>query len=189
MPQILILYAHAMPHRSRVNRRMIAAARTLPGVAVQDLYETYPDFEIDVPHEQSLLAAADLVVLQHPLQWYGMPSLQKEWLDRVLEHNWAYGSRGGALAGKDFWLAVTTGGAGQAYSAEGEHGYPFPAFLPPYRQTALLCGMRWLEPLVMHGVRQADEEAIEAHAANYRDRLASYPAWADASAQSASTGD
>jgi glutathione-regulated potassium-efflux system ancillary protein KefF len=183
MSRILILFAYAMPHRSRVNRRMIEAARSVPGVTVCDLYESYPDFVIDVPREQALLEAADLLVLQHPLLWYGMPSLQKEWLDQVLQHDWAYGSRGAALAGKDFWLALSTGGLPDAYSATGEHGYPFAAFLPPYRQTAALCGMRWLEPLVMHGARQADEAAIAAHVEAYRARLASYPAWADAAAQ------
>jgi glutathione-regulated potassium-efflux system ancillary protein KefF len=164
---------------------MVDAARAIPGVTVVDLYETYPDFAIDVPREQALVEEADLLVLQHPLQWYGMPSLQKEWFDQVLEHNWAYGSRGAALAGKHFWLSVTTGGQSDAYSEAGEHGYPFEAFLPPYRQTALLCGMRWLEPLVMHGSRQAEEAAITAHVNAYRDRLAAYPAWASASADTA----
>ncbi|MBK4733922.1 glutathione-regulated potassium-efflux system oxidoreductase KefF [Noviherbaspirillum pedocola] len=174
MPRMLILYAHAMPHYSRVNRRMIERASTIPGVTVNDLYETYPDFVIDVQREQALVEAADLIVMQHPVQWYGMPALQKEWLDTVLEHNWAYGSRGAALAGKDFWLAVTTGSAEGAYSLEGEHGHPFEAFLPPYRQIAQLCGMRWLDPLVLHGARQADEAAIEAHVTRYCDALATY---------------
>ena len=175
MSRILILYAHSAPHRSRVNRRMIAAAASLPGVTVSELYELYPDFVIDVEREQSLLAQADLVVMQHPIQWYGMPSLQKEWLDQVLEHGWAYGSAGHALAGKHFLLAVTTGGTPQAYSGHGEHGYPFSVFLPPYRQTAALCGMRWVEPLVMHGARQADEAAVAAHVEAYRSLLAGFP--------------
>jgi glutathione-regulated potassium-efflux system ancillary protein KefF len=180
MPRILILYAHSAPHRSRVNRRMIAAAQEVADVTICDLYESYPDFVIDIAGEQEQLARADLLVLQHPLQWYGMPALQKEWLDQVLEHNWAYGSKGRALAGKDLWLAVTTGGTQDAYSSAGEHGYPIDAFLPPYRQTATLCGMRWLEPLVMHGSRQADEAVVAAHVETYRARLSSYPAWANA---------
>jgi glutathione-regulated potassium-efflux system ancillary protein KefF len=167
---------------------MIESARLIPGVTVNDLYETYPDFVIDVQREQALVEAADLVVLQHPLQWYGMPALQKEWLDEVLEHNWAYGSRGGALTGKDFWLAVTTGSAEEAYTAEGEHGQPFTAFLPPYRQIALLCGMRWLEPLVMHGSRGANDAAIEAHVARYCAALAAYPGSARAPDRFASAG-
>ena len=176
MSRVLVLYAHSAPHASRVNRKMIAAARALPDVTVNELYELYPDFVIDIEREQALLAEAELIVLQHPIQWYGMPSLQKEWLDQVLEHGWAYGKNGNALAGKHFLLAVTTGGEPDAYSAAGEHGYPFEAFLPPYRQTAVLCRMQWLEPLVLHGARRADEAAVASHVEAYRQFLADFSA-------------
>jgi len=178
MSRILILYAHAAPHASRVNRRMIAAARAVPGVTVSELYESYPDFVIDVEREQELLAGAELIVMQHPIQWYGMPSLQKEWLDQVLESGWAHGRGGTALAGKHFLLAATTGGSAQSYGLHGEHGHPFSAFLPPYRQTAVLCGMRWLAPLVLHDARHAGEEAVAAHVDSYQRLLAGYPATA-----------
>jgi putative NADPH-quinone reductase len=171
MSRVLVLYAHAAPQASRVNRRMIEAVTSLPDVTVNELYELYPDFVIDVAREQSLLAAAELVVMQHPIQWYGMPSLQKEWLDQVLEHGWAYGKNGNMLAGKRFMRALTTGGGVDAYGVHGEHGYPLAAFLPPYRQTALLCKMRWLEPLVLHGARQADDATVAAHVETYRRLL------------------
>src|SRR3954452_7620819 len=103
-PSILVLYAHPAPHRSRINRLLADTARSLPRVQLHDLYETYPDFHIDVQHEQALLSTADLIVFQHPIQWYGMPSLLKEWVDMVLEQGWAYGRGGTALHGKDFWL-------------------------------------------------------------------------------------
>ena len=54
-PRILVLYAHPAPHRSRINSRLAEAARALEGVLVHDLYETYPDFFIDVRREQALL--------------------------------------------------------------------------------------------------------------------------------------
>jgi putative NADPH-quinone reductase len=179
--RILVVYAHSTHHRSHVNRRMIDAVRMLPNVIVHDLYETYPDFLIDVRREQEALAKCDLVVLQHPLQWYSMPSLMKEWLDVVLEHGWAYGHEGHALKGKDFLLSVTTGGPQKAYTREGYHHRPFTEFLPPYQQTAFLCGMRWQEPLVFHGARIADDNAVAAHVQTYVQRLSSYPAWSGAS--------
>lgn len=179
-PRILILYAHPSPHMSRVNRRMIDVAHAVPNVLVHDLYETYPDFHIDVHHEQMLMADADLIVFQHPVQWYSMPSLLKEWVDAVLEDGWAYGPGGTALNGKDFWLVASTGGVHESYETGGYHQYPFDAFLPPYRQTVALCGLRWLEPLILHGARQIDEAAVEAHVADYLNRLRTYPAWAAA---------
>ncbi|MDB5761242.1 MAG: kefK [Herminiimonas sp.] len=176
-PRILILYAHPAPHRSRVNRRLVEAARSVPNVLLHDLYETYPDFDIDVPREQALLADADLVVFQHPIQWYGMPALLKEWVDLVLELGWAYGPGGTALQNKDYWLVATAGGAHESYRENGHHRHPFSAFLPPFRQTAELCGMRWLPPFILHGARQVDDETVATHIAHYRERLVTYPDW------------
>jgi glutathione-regulated potassium-efflux system ancillary protein KefF len=177
--RILILYAHPTPHLSRVNRRLAEAARAVPNVRLHNLYEAYPDFYINVQTEQALLEEADLVVFQHPIQWYSMPSLLKEWVDVVLEYGWAYGPGGNALRGKDFWLAATTGSAEEAYSEQSYHGHPFHAFLPPIKQTAVLCGMRWLPPLILHGARKIDDRVVEDHVARYLQRLSSYPEWPD----------
>jgi glutathione-regulated potassium-efflux system ancillary protein KefF len=176
-PRIHILYAHSAPHRSRVNRRLAEAAMTMPNTCVHDLYENYPDFDIDVPREQALLTEADLVVFQHPIQWYSMPALLKEWVDVVLEDGWAYGEDGNALRNKDFWLVATTGGQQESYQESGYHRNPFAAFLPPIRQTVELCGMRWLPPYILHGAHHVDNDAVNAHIARYRERLASYPHW------------
>lgn len=179
--RILIIYAHATPHQSRVNRRLIESARTVANVTVHDLYETYPDFHIDIRAEQQRLANADLIIFQHPIQWYGMPSLLKEWVDSVLEHGWAYGEHGNALRGKDYWLAATTGSTHEAYRENGSAGWPFAAFLPPFKQTAQLCGMRWLPPHVLHGAHQVDDAIVSAHVEQYRQRLLSYPNWPECS--------
>jgi len=45
---IYVLAAHPHWRDSRVNRRMLAAARAVPGIDVNDLYGSYPDFAIDV---------------------------------------------------------------------------------------------------------------------------------------------
>jgi glutathione-regulated potassium-efflux system ancillary protein KefF len=176
-PRIIILYAHSAPHRSRVNRRLAEAALTMPNACVHDLYEAYPDFDIDVPREQALLSEADLVVFQHPIQWYSMPALLKEWVDVVLEHGWAYGEDGNALRNKDFWLVATTGGPHESYQESGYHHNLFSAFLPPIRQTVELCGMRWLPPYILHGAHHVDDDTVAAHIAHYRERLATYPHW------------
>ena len=174
-PRVLVIYAHAEPHRSRVNRQLADAARATPGVLVHDLYATYPDFYIDVAHEQKLLAQADLLVLLHPVRWYTMPALLKEWIDVVFEAGWAYGEGATGLTDKGCLLAVTTGGAEAAYSPDGIHGHAFADFLPPYEQTARLCGMRWQEPLVLHGAHHASEDDIAAHIRTFIDRLSKAP--------------
>ena len=176
-PNILVVLAHASLQRSRINRRLALAAAMLPNVTVHDLYDAYPDFDIDITREQSLLEAADLVVIQHPLQWYSVPSLLKEWFDVVLEHGWAYGEGGNALTGKSYWLVTSTGGTHETYQIDGVHQHPFSSFLPAQEQTARLCGMTWQTPHVFHGANQADETAVSRHIETYIKQLQTYPHW------------
>ena len=184
VPQVLVLLAHPALEQSRINQRLLRAVADLGGtdasatrIRVRDLYALYPDYLIDVQAERSLLAAAQLVVWQHPIHWYGMPPLMKLWLDEVLGFGWAYGPGGHALAGKHLWLVASTGSREEAYHPSGHNRYFFDAFLPPYEQTATLCGMRFLPPLLLHGAHRVDDPALDAHAALYAQRLASHPDW------------
>ena len=171
---ILVLYAHPDAHLSRVNGRLAERARTIDGVQVHNLYDTYPDFSIDVGREQALLASADVIVFLHPIQWYSMPSLLKEWVDTVLQPGWAYGAGGNALTGKTYWLVVTTGSAEQAYRAGGPHEHPFAHYLPPFKQIAALCGMVWETPHILHGAHHVNEAALQAHVDAFAARLAAF---------------
>jgi len=175
--RILVLAAHPSLHLSTVNRSLMAAAASLPHVRVHDLYARYPDYVIDVAAEQALVEQADLIVWQHPVHWYSMPPLMKLWLDEVLTIGWAYGPGRQVLRGKDLWLVLSTGGSERAYHPQGYNRYLFDAFLPPYEQTAALCGMRFLPPMVLHGAHRLANGELEAHVATYVDRLTHYPDW------------
>ena len=175
-PSTYLVAAHPNWGNSRINRQMLAAARAVPSVQICDLFGRYPDYCIDVPAEQERLNAAQLVVLMHPVQWYSMPALLKLWLDEVLTHGWAYGG-GHALRGKDLWLVTTTGGPETSYHPQGYNRYLFEAFLPPYEQTAALCGMRFLPPLVLHGAHSVDSAEVAQHVAVFQNRLQTYPQW------------
>lgn len=176
-PDIYVIAAHPDWRESHVNRPMMQTAAALQRVAVQDLYSSYPDYAINVAAEQAAMARAQLVVLLHPIQWYAMPALQKLWLDEVLTYGWAYGDGGSALRGKDLWLVASTGGDEASYHPQGYNRYFFDAFLPPYEQTAALCGMRFLPPLILHGATSASRAAVDGHAATFRQLLQSYPDW------------
>ena len=106
-----------------------------------------------------------------------MPPLMKLWLDDVLAFGWADGPGGTALRGKDLWLVATTGGPADSYQPNSYNRYFFDDFLPPYEQTANLCGLRFLPPLLLHGALRAEEAEVEAHLRVYAQRLASYPYW------------
>ena len=172
MPRILLLFAHPALEKSRMHRRMLHHARQVHEVTVNDLYEEYPDFDIDVKREQALLAAHELVVVQHPIYWYSSPALVKQWEDLVLEHGWAYGTGGTALHGKRWLAAVTTGGRAAAYQRGGYNRFTLREFLAPMEQTVVLCGMRWVAPYVVHGTHLLATEEIERHAAAYGHALA-----------------
>lgn len=193
-PGIYLIAAHPAWRQSRVNQRLLAGARALamPGLDIQDLYASYPDYAIDVAAEQARVDAAQLIVLMHPIQWYSMPALQKLWLDEVLTYGWAYGAAsaeagsyeqapagtpGTALRGKALWLVATTGGPEESYSTSSYNRHPFDAFLPPYQQTAALCGMRFVPPLVLHGAHMASAPDINAHVQHFCTQLQHYPQW------------
>jgi glutathione-regulated potassium-efflux system ancillary protein KefG len=165
---VLVLFAHPAIRNSRVNRRLVAAVRDLNGVTVNDLYDEYPDLNIDVTREQELLAAHEIVVFQHPFYWYSTPAILKEWQALVLEHGWAYGHDGDALRGKALLSAMTTGGSEDAYCAKGSNRFSVRQLLAPIEQTARLCGMDFLPPFVVHGTFRLTASEIEDHAVDYR---------------------
>ncbi len=166
---ILIIYAHPYPQHSHANKRMLEQAGTLEGVEIRSLYQLYPDFNIDVAAEQAALARADLVIWQHPMQWYSVPPLLKLWMDKVLSHGWAYGHNGIALRGKSLMWAVTTGGGESHFDIGSFPG--FPVLAQPLQATALYCGMKWLPPFAMHCTFICDDETLQAQARRYRQRL------------------
>ena len=100
----------------------------------------------------------------------------KLWFDEVLTFGWAYGN-GTALRGKDLWLVATTGGPEDSYHPESYNRYRFDAFLPPYEQTAALCGMRFLPPLLLHGAHKVGDVEVQLHEAVFAQRLGSHPDW------------
>ena len=174
---IYVIAAHPNWRESNANRPMMESARALPRVALQDLYSSYPDYAIDMAAEQAALVRAKLVVLLHPIHWYSMPALQKLWLDEVLTYGWAYGEGGSALEGKDLWLVASTGGAESSYHPQGYNRYFFDAFLPPYEQTAALCGMRFLPPMMLYGAQSASQDTVGQHVKTFTERLQRYPDW------------
>lgn len=157
--RILVLLAHPVLERSRVNRRLAEVARSIEGVHLHDLYEAYPSLRINARREQELLAAHDVIVFQHPFYWYSVPAILKEWQDLVLRHGWAYGSKGRALEGKLTFNALSTAGPEQAYRLEGANRFTVRQLLAPWEQSAFRCRMRYLAPFVTHAALRLEAEA------------------------------
>jgi len=166
--KILILFAHPALQKSRVNSRLITHVRDIEGVTFHDLYEAYPDFHIHVKREQELLIGHDIIIFHHPLFWFSIPSLLKEWMDLVLEHRWAYGKDGNALRDKKLISVITTGGRESLYQKDGFNRHTLNEFLVPIRHTAFVCGIKYLPPFVVHGTLTLTNAQINKHGEDYR---------------------
>lgn len=169
--KIVVLLFHPLLHKSRVNRELLRSAGELEGVTIRKMYDLYPDFHLDIPVEQELLLAHDVVVWQHPFYWYSSPSLLKEWIDTVLVHGFAYGREGKALAGKKVMSAISAGGRREVYQESGMRGYSIRQLLAPFELTVKLCNMNYLPPFVVHGTHLLDESGIREAAIEYRKVL------------------
>lgn len=167
MLSILILFAHPAYERSRVNKALINKVSDLENVSIHDIYEQYPDFDIDVNYEKSLLLKHDIIVLHHPFYWYSFPPLLKQWLDLVLEYGWAYGTKGTQLRNKKIFNAITTGGGFAAYQKEGHNRYTIAELLAPMDQTAFLCRMTYYPPFVVHNSHLLSSLEIQNFADDY----------------------
>jgi len=171
MAKVLILFAHPALEKSRVHARLIKHVRNIEGVTFNDLYQAYPDLDIDIKREQQLLLEHDIIIWQHPFYWYSAPAIIKQWQDLVLEHGWAYGSGGTQLTGKRIFNAISCGGPRGAYSKGGRNRFSIRELLTPFDQTAYLCHMTYMPPFAVHGTHALSREDIELHAIQYEQLL------------------
>ncbi|MNH83362.1 General stress protein 14 [compost metagenome] len=157
----LVLVAHPNLEQSKVNKAWMNRLEQEETVTVHNLYGLYPDFEIDVEKEQQLLLEHDRIVLQFPFYWYSSPALLKQWQDAVLTYGFAYGTAGTKLQGKEFMLAISSGGAAEAYQAGGSNQYSMSELTRPFQATAGLCGMHFLPSFLLQGMMTLTEEKLQ----------------------------
>jgi glutathione-regulated potassium-efflux system ancillary protein KefG len=169
--RILILFAHPLFEKSRIHSAMLENVESIEHVKLHDLYEIYPDFNIDIEAEKQLLLDHDIIIWQHPLYWYNIPPLLKQWIDMVLQFGWAYGPGGDALSGKFIMNALSAGGQEHVYSSEGRNRYTIREFLAPLEQTARLCHLTYLPPFVVHGTHLLNKEQIAEYGSMYKELI------------------
>jgi NAD(P)H dehydrogenase (quinone) len=135
----------------------------------------------DVESEQRKLLAADAVILQFPLWWFGMPAILKGWVDRVFAYGLAYGYRGegnryrygaGGLQGKRALLSVSVGGPAEDYGMRGING-PLDQLLFPITHGMLFfAGMDVLPTHAIYGSGRVTAARVAAEKSAWRQRLA-----------------
>ncbi len=140
MKNVVIICGHPDLKNSLANKTILEEISALcPQVEIRKLCELYPDYQFDVKAEQAALEKADVIIFQYPMHWYGVPGLLKLYIDKVMEHGWAYGSQGTALAGKKLIASLTMGAPDAAYSAQGVMGHTVEEFSYQIKNFAAMC--------------------------------------------------
>ena len=171
MNKLLILFAHPRFEQSRSNAALLRDLPQHDHLTFHDLYELYPDFNIDIRVEKELLQRHDIIVMHHPFYWYSIPPLLKQWIDMVLEFGWAYGPGGTALKGKILFNTITSGGTREVYQREGRNRFTVREFLAPVEQTMNLCQMHYFPPFAVQGTHMLSREQLQRMSADYRELL------------------
>ena len=144
MKNVLIVSGHPNLDESFANKIILDELQVrLPQADFAFLDQLYPNFQINVATEQRRLVKADIIVLQFPFFWYGIPSLMKKWVEDVFVHGFSHGSTGNKLHGKKLILSFTSGATEEMYRHGGLQNYPIEEFMPPFIQLANLCGLEW----------------------------------------------
>lgn len=109
-------------------------------------------FAPDIEAELAKVEAADLMIWQFPLWWFGLPAILKGWVDRVFAMGRTYGYgriyESGVFRGKRALLSLTTGGPQEAYAPDGFNG-DLEAILRPLQRGILeFTGFSVLRPQV-----------------------------------------
>ncbi|MEZ4600998.1 MAG: NAD(P)H-dependent oxidoreductase [Syntrophotaleaceae bacterium] len=171
MKNILILFAHPRFEKSRANKALLGALHGQDGITVHDLYELYPDFNVDIAREQDLLLAHQIIIWHYPLFLYGAPAMVKQWMDLVLEHGWAHGAGVTTLEDKQLFVTITSGGTRESYSHSGFNRHTMSELLFPLRQATRLCRMTWLPPFAVQGTYRLTDDMLANYGSMYRQVL------------------
>ncbi|WP_457331851.1 NAD(P)H-dependent oxidoreductase [Rhizobacter sp. P5_C2] len=135
---------------------------------------------VDIAAEQQKVLAADAVLFQFPLWWFGMPAIMKGWVDRVWAYGLAYGYQNagnqyrygdGAFKGKRAMLAVAVGGPARDYSPRGING-PLEQLLFPITHGSLhFPGFDVLPTFAVYGTGRIAAEEVAAARQAWRSRV------------------
>lgn len=159
--KILVLTAHPDLSTSIANRKWFEALSKVEGITTRNITEIGgPEMRFNPTVEQAQLEQADRIVLQFPFYWYSSPPVIKAWLDQVLLSGFAYGPGGTKLLGKELMLAITTGGPAESFQTGAFNNFTMDEFLTPFQQTAIMVGMRYLPPFVLHSAMSRDKTRL-----------------------------
>lgn len=147
----LIILGHPDFDKSIANKTIVEELQhSHLDIEVRHLQKHYPDYKIDAEAEQKTLLRHKTIVFQYPLYWYNMPAILKHWFDIVFEYQFAFGSKGDKLKGRNFIPSFTIGGPESDYKTLGEHHFRVHEFCKNLEQTAYFSQMNYIDPFYFH---------------------------------------
>jgi NAD(P)H dehydrogenase (quinone) len=128
-------------------------------------------FAPTLAREQERLLWCDLLILQYPLWWGGLPAILKGWFDRVLAYKKFYDLANrydnGVLKGRKVVMSITTGGTPERFSEGGMFGEIGPILHPVDHCILRYVGLEILDPFIAYAAGRVTPE----------DRAAVLRAW------------
>jgi NAD(P)H dehydrogenase (quinone) len=133
-------------------------------------------FAADIQQEMDKLFWCDVLILQFPLWWFGLPAILKGWVDRVFASGGRIYGGGkwydrGVFAGKRAMCALTIGGPAPMYSEHGLNGAISAILFPINHGMLAFTGFSVIEPFLVHAPARIDDAARAAYLDRYRERL------------------
>lgn len=163
----------------------LVGERPAPGTPVSDWQKAGHLERRLVPEiraEQAKLRDAELVVLQFPLWWYGMPAILKGWFDRVLVNGFAFGVQDpatgrvrkygdGGLVGRRGLAVVSAGDRGTALGPRGISGHVEDVLFPLLHGTFQYTGIAPLRPHLLSSVHHWSPGSFDAEVDRLVERV------------------
>ncbi len=118
--------------------------------------------------------SADLLILQFPLWWFGMPAMLKGWIDQVFVSGRLYGGGRqfscGVQQGRKALLSLTTGAAESSFSSEAL-GEMEQILYPIHRGILEFVGYQVLPSQVIYAPHQLGDRERQQAIVNYQSYL------------------
>ena len=90
--------------------------KSILDLEIRDIHTQYPDYKINKKVEHEVLLRHQAIVFQYPIYWYSKYAILKHWFDEVFEHQFACGSKGDKLKGKNFVPSITVRTSERSYN-------------------------------------------------------------------------
>jgi len=132
-------------------------------------------FAPDIQAEIEKLEWCDVLILQFPLWWFGLPAILKGWVDRVFVMGRVYGGGRwydrGVFHGKRAMLSLTTGGPDSIYSTDGLNGDIGIILYPINHGILRFTGFDVLPPFIAWSAAHVEGAGRRRYLRAYEDRL------------------